>query len=48
MQNTIQQKHIQHLTDTREQVRIIAHDFRQQVQILYALCAEGQYDELLC
>ena len=42
-----QQKHITQLLDNHEQIRQISHDFKQQATVLYRLCKEKQYNELL-
>ena len=46
-QNTAHYKHIQQLISNREQVRKMSHDFKQQVQIIYMMCVDRRYDELL-
>jgi len=46
-QNDAQQKRIGQLMDYHEQVRHIFHNFKQQADVLYRLCKEKQYDELL-
>jgi len=42
-----QQKHITQLLNNHEQIRQMSHDFKQQATILYRLCKEKQYNELL-
>jgi len=46
-QSIAQQKHILQLIDNHEHIRQISHDFKQQVDVLYRLCNEKHYDELL-
>ena len=45
--NTIQEKHIQQLIQNYEQIRTLSHDFKQERSILYKLCKERKYEELL-
>jgi len=42
-----QQNHINRLINNHEQIRLMYHDFKQQVDVLYHLCNKKQYDELL-
>ena len=46
-QNIAQQKHIKQLLTTHDQIRQMSHDFKQQADILYRLCKDRHYDELL-
>ena len=47
LQNAAQQKYINQLVDTHEQIRKMSHDFKHRVKVLYTLCKEQQYDKLL-
>ena len=47
MQNDAQQRHINQLLSTYEQIRQMSHDFKHRTGILYVLCKEKQYDKLL-
>ena len=42
-----QQERMTQLLDNHEHIRQISHDFKQQADILYRLCHEKKYDELL-
>lgn len=47
-QSDAQQKYINQLLNNHEQIRHMSHDFKHQAGVLYRLCKEKQYDELLC
>jgi sensor histidine kinase regulating citrate/malate metabolism len=46
VQNDAHKTHIKQLTKYQKQIRMMSHDFRQQVHEFYTLSAEKQYDKL--